>query len=211
MSINFPGFHLAANVEEFLLNAALAALGRILDLVSTYYVTRQMVLETNRRVQKAGWRGAILMQIPAIVVGAFNTYISFFILLWSIFVAASNLEGSYYVREKGEEAYYKELREMVKRTSWRKLVVGEINLLGSMVVAGILLFVFLAVQDSVGIMMVALALIVHGAMKTVRSLQYLKRLRVTPEKSPAEKAPTGKDGESPSPKTESQGESRAVS
>ena len=51
MSFNFPGFHLSATVEEFLLNAALTALGRILDLVSTYYVTKQMVLETNRRVQ----------------------------------------------------------------------------------------------------------------------------------------------------------------
>ncbi len=208
MSFYFPAFHLSATVEEFLLNAALTALGRILDLTSTHYVTRQLLLETNRRVQKAGWRGAILMQIPAIVVGSFNTYIAFFILLWSIFVAASNLEGSYYVREKGEEAYYKELREMVKRTSWRKLIIGEINLIASMVVAGVLLFVFLAMEDSLGIMMVALALIAHGTMKTVRALQYLKRLRGTPEKSAEEKAPTKKEGE-PSNK-EQTGKSDAI-
>lgn len=209
MSLSFPAIHFAATVEEFLLNAALTALGRVLDLASTYYVTRQMVLETNRRVQKAGWRGAILLQIPAIIAGALNTYIAFFLMLWSLFVAASNLEGSYYVREKGEEAYYRELREMVKRTPWRKLVLGEINLLGSMVIAGILLFVFLALQDGLGIAMVALALIVHGTMKTVRAIQYLKRLRSTPAKTTDEKVPPSEDGEKA--RTEPQGDSRAVS
>ncbi len=209
MSFNFPVFHLAATVEEYLVNAALAALGRVLDLASTFYVTRQMVLETNRRVQKAGWRGAILLQIPAVVVGGFNTYVAFFILLWSIFVAASNLEGSYYIRDKGEEAYYKELREMVKRTSWHKLVIGEINLLGSMVVGGILLLVFLGLQDGMGIFMVALALITHGSMKTVRAILYLKRLRSAEEKSAEEKTP-GSDG-GDTTKLTPQGESSAVS
>ncbi len=208
MTFDFPAFHLAFTVEEVLLNAALTALGRLADLASTYYVTKQMVLETNRRVQKAGWRGAVLLQIPAIVVGAFNTYIAFFILLWSLFVAASNLEGSYYIRDKGEEAYYKELREMVKRTSWRKLVLGEVNLLGSMVVAGILLFVFLGFQDGLGIIMVALALIVHGSLKTVRAIQYLKRLRAQPDKIVEAKATPEQDGDKS--RTGSREESRAT-
>jgi hypothetical protein len=194
MSLDFSAFHLATTVEEFFLNAVLTGLGRMFDLITTYYVTRQMVLETNRRVQKAGWRGAILLQIPAIVVGAFNTYIAFFILMWSVFVATSNLEGSYYVRDKGEDAYFKELRELVNRTPWRKLVLGEINLLGSMVIAGILLLVFLGLQDGLGIFMVALALIVHGILKTVKAIQYLKRLRVSSEKEIDNKTPPSEEG-----------------
>ncbi len=209
MSLDFSAFHIATTVEEFFLNAVLTGLGRMLDLATTYYVTRQMVLETNRRIQKAGWRGAILLQIPAIVVGAFNTYIAFFILMWSVFVATSNLEGSYYVRDKGEDAYFKELRELVNRTPWRKLVLGEINLLGSMVIAGILLLVFLGLQDGLGIFMVALALIVHGILKTVKAIQYLKRLRVSTEKEIDEKSPPSKEGEQSL--TEPRGESRAAS
>ncbi|HMF31050.1 MAG TPA: hypothetical protein VKK79_06535 [Candidatus Lokiarchaeia archaeon] len=186
MSFPFPTFQFAATVGEFALNAAIGAMGRALDLLTTHYVTRQMILETNRRVQQVGWKGAVLMQIPAIVVSAFNFYIAFFIMLWSLFAAVSNLEGSYYIRDKGEEEYYRELQEMVRRTPWPKLIVGEISLLGSMVVAGFLIFVFLALNDVMGIIMVAIALICHGMLKTARGLQYLQRLRSAPLKTPEE-------------------------
>jgi hypothetical protein len=180
MSFLFPAFNFPSTIGEFALNAAVGAIGRALDLASTYYVTKQMVLETNRRVQKAGWKGAVLLQIPAIAVSSVNFYIALFILLWSVFAAVSNLEGSYYIRDKGEEEYYRELQEMARRTPWRKLVAGEMSLLGTMVLAGFLIIVFVGLNDVLGLVIVALALICHGMLKTMRGLQYLQRLRTSP-------------------------------
>lgn len=61
MQLAFLEFQIASTVGEFALNAAIGALGRALDLLSPHYVTRQMVLETNRRLQRAVWRGTALL------------------------------------------------------------------------------------------------------------------------------------------------------
>ena len=84
------------NVEwyQFIINAFITIIGRLLDMLSTRYVTKELKLETNKLARKIGWRGMIILQIPIIILGSIDFYFSFFILWWSIFLFANNIEGS---------------------------------------------------------------------------------------------------------------------
>ena len=93
---------------QFVINALITILGRSLDLLSTRYVSKELKLETNKLARRIGWRGMILMQIPIVALGALDFYFSFFILWWSIFLFANNIEGSWYIKEVGEEKSYRE-------------------------------------------------------------------------------------------------------
>jgi uncharacterized membrane protein len=147
---------------------------RSLDILSTRYVTKELKLETNKLARKIGWKGMILMQIPLILLGVLDFYFAFFIFMWSLFLLANNLEGSWYVKEVGEDAYKKELERKVKASKNWKIVLGELSSILTFVVSGILIIVFLFVfNDIIAVLFIALALILQGFLSTFRSLKYL--------------------------------------
>ena len=51
---------------------------RLLDLLSTRYVTKKLKLETNKLAKHIGWKGMILIQGPLIILYTLEFYISFF-------------------------------------------------------------------------------------------------------------------------------------
>lgn len=66
---------------QYIINALIVIVGRMLDIISTRYVTKELKLETNKLAKKVGWRGMILLQIPVIALGVLDFYFAFFIFL----------------------------------------------------------------------------------------------------------------------------------
>ena len=168
------------NVEwyHYLINALIVIIGRSLDILSTRYVTKELKLETNRLAQRLGWKGMILIQIPLIIIGSLHFYFAFFILIWSLFLFSNNIEGSWYVREVGEDAYQDELRNHAKKVKTWKIVLSEFSYVLTFTLSGIFIIVFLfIIKDLIIVILIALALICQGLLGTIRSILYLIRLK----------------------------------
>ena len=90
MVMIFQLIHQNAEWYQFIINMIITIIGRMLDILSTRYVTKELKLETNKIARRIGWKGIILLQIPIIILGSLDFYISFFILWWSIFLFANN-------------------------------------------------------------------------------------------------------------------------
>ncbi|MBY8985192.1 MAG: hypothetical protein KGD65_09005 [Candidatus Lokiarchaeota archaeon] len=163
---------------QYLINIGITIVGRLLDLLSTRYVSKELKLETNRLAQRIGWKGMILMQIPLVIFGALDFYFSLFIFWWSIFLFANNIEGSWYVKEAGEETYYKELESRVKKSTMKKILFSEISHLLKYTLAGTFIIIFLFVyNDFLAVFLISLALILHGVFGTISSILYLSKLK----------------------------------
>lgn len=163
---------------QYLINVLVALLGRSLDIFSTRYVTKELKLETNKLARKLGWKGMLLIQIPVIALATLEFYLAFFVFVWSLFLCANNLEGSWYVKEIGEDNYQAELKERVKKTKKWKIVLGEITSLLTFTLSGVFILVFLFVYpDLMAVAFIALALACQGALGTFRSLSYLFDLK----------------------------------
>lgn len=178
------------NVEwyQYLINAMLVICGRALDILSTAYVTRDLKLETNKLAQKVGWKGMILMQAIVVILGSLDFYIAFFIFMWSLLLFGNNIEGSWYVKEVGEEEYYNEISEQVKKTKPWKIFLAETSHMINFSVAGILILLSVFFfHDYMIIFFVCLALICQGFLGTMRSLMYLLSLRKEEEDKKNEK------------------------
>ncbi|MFX1299079.1 MAG: hypothetical protein ACFFD2_29995 [Promethearchaeota archaeon] len=168
------------NVEwyQFIINGFITFIGRLLDMSSTRYVTKELKLETNKLARKIGWKGMVLLQIPIILLGSLDFYFSFFILWWSIFLFANNIEGSWYIREAGEEEYQKEIKSRLEKSKNWKIVFSELSSLLKFTLAGIFIIVFLFVfRDLLAIFLIALALIIQGVFGTISSTLYLLDLK----------------------------------
>ncbi|MHA1733940.1 MAG: hypothetical protein ACTSU5_18515 [Promethearchaeota archaeon] len=176
-----PSLNGLESVLAFVLNAAAAAGGRSLDLATTRYVTRGLKLETNPLARRVGFRGMVLLQVPVVLLGGLDTTLAFFILTWSLLTAAANLEGSWFVRDEGEEAYRERLERAAKSASWLRIVLGEMNLIVSLVASGVLVMVFTFLEQPVLVLFVALAMVCHGAVASFRSLSFVRYLRRLPE------------------------------
>ncbi len=168
------------NVEwyQFIINAFIAIIGRLLDILSTRYVTKELKLETNKIARRLGWRWMIVLQIPIVVLGSLDFYFSFFILWWSIFLFANNIEGSWYIKEAGEEEYQKEIKSRLEKSKKWKIMFSELSSLLKFTLAGIFIIVFLFVfKDLLAIFLIALALIIQGVFGTISSILYLLDLK----------------------------------
>jgi len=171
---------LLRNVPDFqyIINAILATLGRALDIISTRYVSKELELETNKFAQRLGWPGAILIQIPLIVLCSFDFYLALFLFIWSFYLFANNLEGSWYVKQVGEEQYKEELREQLHKSKTLRIILGEISSLLTYTISGILILIFIFVlNDYIGVIFICGALIFQGLMGTIRSIKYLLELK----------------------------------
>ncbi len=169
----------------------MTTLGRALDLLSTYYITPHLKLETNRLVTKLGWKGSILLQIPLIIFGTFFRPIAVFFLAWSVIIASSNISGAWFVRNMtgGDVTYGELLQESAQKTKLRNLILDEIPPLLLFVVPNSLIWIW--VQLEVGdifylisqetfmsyILIITGALILHGIMSFLRNFFYVNRLR----------------------------------
>jgi len=165
-------------VIQFVFNALIVIFGRILDIASTRYVTRELKLETNKLARKIGWRGMILLQIPIVFLGSLDFYFALFIFFWLILLFGNNIQGSWYIKEVGENNYRKELHSNLKVTKPWKIIIGEISLLITFTFSGLFIIIALYVfEDIIAVFFIALALICQGIIGTVRSLRYLFELK----------------------------------
>ena len=167
---------------QFLINTLITIIGRSLDLISTRYVSKELKLETNKLARRIGWKGMILMQIPLIVLGALDFYFSFFIFWWSLLLFANNIEGSWYIREAGEEKYHKELTNRVKNSVVWRIFFSEISYIIKFTLAGVFIIIFLFIyKDLLAVFLICIALIIQGIFGTISSISYLLHLRKSKE------------------------------
>ncbi|MFX1431113.1 MAG: hypothetical protein ACFFCY_13200 [Promethearchaeota archaeon] len=163
---------------QFLVNAIITIIGRALDMLSTRYVSKELKLETNKIARRIGWKGMILMQIPIIILGSLDFYFSFFIFWWSLFLFANNIEGSWYIKQAGEEAYQKELKDRLRKSKTWKILLSELSLFLKFTLAGTFILIFLFVfNDFIAVLLISLALIIQGIFGTISSVMYLLDLK----------------------------------
>ncbi|MFX0081597.1 MAG: hypothetical protein ACFE94_07585 [Candidatus Hodarchaeota archaeon] len=163
---------------QYLINILITVIGRLLDLLSTRYVSKELKLETNILAKRIGWKGMVFMQIPLVVLGALDFYFSFFILWWSILLFANNIEGSWYIKETGEANYHRELVSRVKKSTGWKILFSEISYIIKFSIAGIFIIIFLFIYyDLLAVFLIALALIIQGIFGTISSIFYLLNLK----------------------------------
>ncbi len=168
------------NVEwfQYLINCFLVIMGRSLDILSTRYVTKELKLETNKLARRLGWKGMIILQLPLIILGSLDFYLAFFIFMWSLMLFANNMEGSWYVRDVGEEKYQQEIKESLQKSKNWKIILGEVSPILELTFAGIFILVFLFIfHDYIAIFFICLALICQGLLGSVRSIRYLLDLK----------------------------------
>ncbi|MFX0043443.1 MAG: hypothetical protein ACFE8L_11065 [Candidatus Hodarchaeota archaeon] len=168
---------------QYLINTFIVFLGRLLDILSTRYVSKELKLETNKLARRIGWRGVIIMQIPIIVLGSLDIYLAFFIFIWSLFLFANNIMGSWNTKQVGEEQYYKDLKSRLKGTKRWQIILSEISYILTFTVTGISIILFLIVfNDVIAIIFISLALICQGLLTTFRSMKYLFDLKKESQK-----------------------------
>ncbi len=163
---------------QYVINILISLFGRILDLISTRYVSKELKLETNKLARRIGWKGMILIQIPIIILGSLDFYISFFIFWWSLLLFANNIEGSWYIRETGEEKYQQEIESQVKNSKTWKNIFSEFSNILKFTLAGIFILVFLfLLNDLLAVFLICVALIIEGIFGAVSSISYLLGLK----------------------------------
>jgi hypothetical protein len=169
---------------QYLLNAFIVIIGRLLDIFSTRYVSKELKLETNKLARRIGWRGMILMQIPIIVLGSLDIYLAIFIFMWSLFLFGNNIMGSWNTKQIGEEQYYEDLKSRLKKTKTWQIILSEISYIFTFTITGIIIIVFLFVfNDIIAIIFISLALMCQGLLNTIRSMKYLFDLRKESQKN----------------------------
>lgn len=147
-------------------------------MLSTRYVTKELNLETNKIARKIGWRGMILMQIPIIILGSLDFYLSFFIFWWIIFLIANNFKGSWYKKQAGEEAYQKEIKDRLETSKTWKIIFSELSSFLKFTLAGTFILIFLFVFNYfIAVFFISLGLIFQGVYGTISSVIYLLDLK----------------------------------
>ena len=188
-----------------MVNAGLTAFGRMLDLLSTYYITPNLELETNNLITRLGWKGSILLQIPLIVFGAFFRQIAVFFFAWSVIIASSNISGAWFVRNfpGGDARYAKLLGESAKKAKLGHIILDESPPLILFFVPNLIVWLWvhlevgnvldLLIQESFisYVLIITAALMLHGIMSFIRNVLYitgLKRKKEEKEKEPPSNA-----------------------
>ncbi|MFX1315334.1 MAG: hypothetical protein ACFE9T_05685 [Promethearchaeota archaeon] len=163
---------------QYFINTFIIIIGRLLDIVSTRYVSKELKLETNKLARRIGWRGMILLQIPIVILGSLDFYLAFFVFIWSLFLFANNLMGSWNTKQIGEDQYYEELKSRLRETKNWQIIISEISYIFTFTLTGIFIIVFLFVfNDVIALIFISLALICQGLLTTFRSMKYLFDLK----------------------------------
>ncbi|MEM3149181.1 MAG: hypothetical protein QXY80_06600 [Candidatus Jordarchaeales archaeon] len=169
-----------------MVNAFIAGVGRALDLLSTWYVTPKLRLETSRVIGRLGWKGAVVLQLPVVALASFHVFVALFVLFFSLFLAAGNVQGAWFVRGIGEENYFRLMVEAVRKAKWREIVASEAaHLVLHVAPAAALTWITLSASsfqfsswDTYTLALpILLALAFYGFLGTFRMLTYLHRLK----------------------------------
>ncbi|MHA1607569.1 MAG: hypothetical protein ACTSWP_08555 [Candidatus Freyarchaeota archaeon] len=167
-------------------NMAVASAGRGLDLLSTWYVTPRLKLETGRIIGRLGWKGAILLQLPVVFLASLHVSLAVFVFILSLLLAAGNVQGAWFVKGVGEEKYFELMVKAVRRAGWGEIVLSEVGHLALYTVPAATVSYILAAPTSmctfpwdvrVLALPILLATAFYGFLGTFRMLTYLHRLR----------------------------------
>lgn len=167
----------------YILNLSLVIFARFLDMISTYYVSKELQLETNKLARKVGWKGMIFMQIPIIIIGTLDFYFALFIFCWSLLLFGNNIQGSWYIKKIGEDSYQKELASHLESVKSCKIIISELSYLLTFSFTGLLILISIFVfNDEIAVFFISLALICQGLIGTVRTIRYLLDLKKAKKK-----------------------------
>lgn len=167
-------------------NVSIAGLGRALDLVSTWYVTPRLKLETSSVVGRLGWKGAVALQIPIVALASLHVSVALLVFFFSLFLAAGNVQGAWFVRGVGEENYFEMMVKAARRAKWWEIVVSEAAHLALYTAPAATLAWIIVSTPSMQLstldtytlaLPVLLALALYGLLGTYRMLAYVRRIR----------------------------------
>lgn len=162
----------------YLINIFLVIFARFLDMISTYYVSKELQLETNKLARKLGWKGMILIQIPIIILGSLDFYFALFIFCWSLLLFGNNIQGSWYIKKIGEDSYQKELSSHLESVKSWKIIISELSYLLTFSFTGLMILLSIFVfNDKIAVFFISLAFICQGIIGTVRTIRYLFELK----------------------------------
>ncbi|MHA1264274.1 MAG: hypothetical protein ACTSRS_03485 [Candidatus Helarchaeota archaeon] len=178
-------------ILDYLLNLGITALGRSLDILSTYYITPNLKLETNRLISRLGWKGAFLLQIPVLILGTIFRPVAIFFFAWSIIIAATNISGAWFIRNfpGGETKYVQYIHEAALKSKLRNIFLDESSPLILFFLPSLLVWIWISlevgdifsliIQDSFlsYVIIVTGAFILHGILSFIRNFLYVYRLR----------------------------------
>lgn len=107
------------DVRSLAIYTIILALGRGLDLLSTWYVTPNFTLEFNGWMRTAGWRKVILLNlILVIILPIFDKNLCVFLATFSALLALRNFQVGSVTRAIGEEEYRNIWRRFLQSTPW---------------------------------------------------------------------------------------------
>ena len=162
----------------YLINIFVVIFARFLDIFSTYYVSKELQLETNKLARKLGWKGMIVMQIPIIILGSLDFYFALFIFCWSLLLFGNNIQGSWYIKKIGENNYQKELSSHLESVKPWKIIISELSYLLTFTFTGLMILISIFIfNDKIAVFFISLALICQGIIGTVRTIRYLFELK----------------------------------
>ncbi|KKL80728.1 hypothetical protein LCGC14_2001850, partial [marine sediment metagenome] len=83
-----------------------------------------------------------------------------------------------YIKEVGEDKYYRELKKSVSKSKTWKIVMSELSNILKFTLAGIFILIFLFVLDDLlAVFLIAFSLIIEGLIGSISSIIYLIGLK----------------------------------
>ena len=134
------------DLTYYLINLILCGLGRFLDIGSTWYASRTLLLESNLLAKKMGWKGILIFNIAICFLAAIDFHLSLIIFVVSALAASNNVGKAWVTQTVGEEEYSEIFKEWVRRAELKRLVFSNIG--SSIIFLSIGLFLMFFTLDS---------------------------------------------------------------
>jgi len=164
---------LTLSLWQYLVNLAIVATGRSLDILSTWYVSPTLKLEKNV-LMKNGWKSCIIFNIMASLLLAMWLGLSLVVFVASTLIAANNLGGAWRTRTMGEEQAY-ELEMRLAKKADPKTVYFSIFSSGILIaVVGAIVMYF---SNNDIIFWVGAGIVGYGLASIIVYLRYYRRTK----------------------------------
>jgi len=115
------------DLTYYLINLGIAGLGRFLDIGSTWYASRTLLLESNLLAKKMGWKGILIFNIAICFLAAIDFHLSLIIFVVSALAASNNVGKAWVTQTVGEEEYSEIFKEWVRKAELKRLVFSNIG------------------------------------------------------------------------------------
>lgn len=107
------------NFDDLLFNMTVLAVGRFLDLFSTWYCSPNFDIELNSWMKRVGWKKVILINILLVpVLSILVKERNITIAVASSLLALRNFQVGTMARAMGEQAYLATYRKFVRNSPW---------------------------------------------------------------------------------------------